>query len=138
MSSKAGRAPKVMPPRRADTKGAILPSVVEQHKAAPYVSEFRMDHARISKGRGAQSPLLIPLISHSWLLSREFLAPALPDAADARVVSDSVGLLNYFSITHLLHKCFAHFGRPYIHPFSILTDFRLYIYGCGLNHFHRE
>jgi|GEM_PF-3474577 len=40
-----------------------------------------------SKGRGAQSPLLIPLRSHSWLLSGEFLAPALPDAAVARVVS---------------------------------------------------
>ena len=109
MSSKAGRAPKVMPPRRADTKGAILPSVVEQHKAAPYVSEFRMDHARISKGRGAQSPLLIPLISHSWLLSREFLAPALPDAADARVESDCVGRFGDFA----WHSSFAELSLIY-------------------------
>jgi len=51
----------------------------------------------------AQSPLLIPLISHSWLLSGEFLAPASPDAAVARVEFDCVGRLNGF----ILHSSFS-------------------------------
>ena len=57
-----------------------------------------------SKGRGAQSPPLIPLRSRSWLLSRVFLAPALPDAADARVVSDYVGRFKRFFLSFYLRS----------------------------------
>ena len=57
---------------------SICPSVGRQYKASPYVSEFRMDHARIFKGtRGsvvAPHPFEIPLPA---FLSGEFLAPAV-------------------------------------------------------------
>ena len=58
-----------------------------------------------SKGRGAQSPPLIPLRSHSWLLSGEFLAPAfrrmLRSPEFSRAVRDDLGV---FDVTRFLLK----------------------------------
>ena len=74
---------------------SFVSSIGTQHKASPYEFFICTDHAIIFKGTrssvAAPHPFEIPLLA---FLSGEFLAPALPDAAVARVESDFVGRFN--------------------------------------------
>ena len=80
--------------------------VMQNIKGFAFVILFRMDHAIIFKGTrssvAAPHPFEIPLLA---FVSRIPRTGFLPDAADARVVSDCVGQFRVFSVTQLLRLC---------------------------------
>ena len=71
----------------------------------------------------------IPLRSHSWLLSRVFLAPALPDAADVRCESLQTSCLRLKRLDGGITVAFhvhVSAGLAYIHvrlPTALVSDF---------------
>ena len=103
------RNPSRFPECRDTIKGfafgiRYLHGVMQNIKGFAFVILFRMDHAIIFKGTrssvAAPHPFEIPLLA---FLSRIPRTGFLPDAADARVVSDCVGHFRvFFLFIHIL------------------------------------